>query len=104
MASPPPQARPPRPRKISGRALAGFSFLAGFIFHGVAALGIWRGWSPGTRSAWLVYMDFPLSLLWADLPGSRVLLVSLLAGGLWWGLITVLLAGGVGRLTAGGRG
>lgn len=96
-----PAAHPDKPRR--GRPPVGFSIIAGFGLHTLAVASLWKGWSPGSRSAWLVYMDLPLSLLWADLPGREVLWASLLAGGLWWGLLTLFLVYITGRWIAGGR-
>ena len=79
------------------------SCLVGFFLHAVAVSSIWQTWPPGTRSAWLVYMDLPFSLLWSHLPGTRVLWASLVGGGLWWGLVTALLGWWIGRVVASSR-
>ncbi len=74
--------------------------LAGFLFHTVALGLVWMRWGAGSRGLVLVWMDFPLSLLWLSAQGTRLLLFSLLAGGLWWALLTGLLSSWVGQLSA----
>lgn len=79
-------------------------FAAGSAAHCLAATAVWRGWAHGTRGVWLVWMDFPLSLLWLSARGPALFAWTLLGGGLWWGLLTAGLAWLTGRLLSGRRG
>lgn len=84
----------PRARRIIAGSLA-----AGFLLHTAAALLVWARWSQGTRGVYLVWMDLPLSLLWAGEAGRALLAWSLTVGGAWWAVVTALLAFGVGRFS-----
>lgn len=77
--------------------LTRFSLAAGFLLHTVAVLWIWRSWAGGLRGGWLVWMDLPLSLLYAAVAGRRLLAASLLVGGVEWALIAAGLTYLVGR-------
>lgn len=68
------------------------------VLHTAAALSIWASWDPGIRSGWLVWMDLPVSLLFAGARGGAVLAWSLVLGGLWWGVAGALLSALVGAL------
>lgn len=80
------------------RQLAATGLVAGLGLHTAAALWVWRGWAAGSRTAWLVWMDFPLSLAWLEAPAPRVLALSLAVGGLFWGAVSAALVLLVGRL------
>ena len=77
-----------------------WSAAVGFLLHSAAVLWIWQGWAAGSRAAWLVWMDLPLSLAWLHSSAPTILVLSLGLGGLWWGAVTAALVGLVGRLTA----
>jgi hypothetical protein len=73
---------------------------AGLLLHTVAVGVVWRGWELGMRSVVLVWMDFPVSLLYLGFAGHHLLAWSLAAGGLWWAFLGALLSHWVGRLSA----
>lgn len=85
---------------MSPRRLALRAFVAGFVLH-TLALYSGLGWGAGSRGLVLVWMDFPLSLLWLQADSDRMFWLSLVFGGLWWGVLTALLSRAIGRLTAG---
>ena len=76
---------------------------AGLLLHTAAVAYVWNTWELGQRGLVLAWMDFPLSLFYADLGGRALLATVLVAGGLWWALLAALLSYGIGRLTAGRR-
>lgn len=86
--------------KAQTRRIAVGSLIAGFLLHAVAVAFAWSGWGSAGRGVVLVWVDFPLSLLWLGVSGGRMLALSLLAGGAWWALLTAVLASWIGRLTA----
>ena len=71
--------------------------LAVFGIHLVIALFAWSSWGRFGRGNILVWMDFPASLAFLDLTGGRLVVASLLLGGLQWAAIGALLAWIVGR-------
>jgi hypothetical protein len=81
------------------RAVRG-GLLAGLLLHSAAVAVVWRGWELGMRSVVLVWMDFPVSLLYLGFAGHRLLASSLVAGGVWWALLGALLSHWVGRVSA----
>ncbi len=82
------------------RRLSAVAFLLGFLLHSVVVATVWLRWGAGLKSLLLVWMDAPWSLLWLGAPAERLLPLSLLVGGLWWGAVTGLLTFAFGRLTA----
>lgn len=82
------------------RRIAVGSLIAGFLLHTVAVALASRGWGSAGRGVVLVWLDFPLSLLWLGVSGGEMLGLSLLVGGAWWALLTAVLASWIGRLTA----
>lgn len=84
-------------RRPRGRAVGATAVGAVFL-HTVAVLSIWASWGPGVRSGWLLWMDLPVSLLFAEARGGAVLAWSLALGGLWWGVLGALLSALVGVL------
>jgi hypothetical protein len=77
--------------------------MAGFLLHSAAVAYVWNTWELGQRGLVLAWMDFPLSLLYADLGGRALLATVVVAGGLWWALLAAAASYGVGRLAAGRR-
>jgi hypothetical protein len=84
---------PPKSR----RALA-----AGLLLHTLAVLWIWYRWGLPLRDTWVLWIDLPWSLLWVHVAGGRLLWLSLVAGGLWWALVSLALTLAIGRITASG--
>ncbi|HEX4952610.1 MAG TPA: hypothetical protein VF017_04345 [Thermoanaerobaculia bacterium] len=82
------------------RRLFSVAFLLGFLLHSVVVATVWLRWGAGLKSVLLVWMDAPWSLLWLGAPTGRLLALSLVVGGLWWGALTSLLTFAFGRLTA----
>lgn len=78
--------------------MAAATAIGAVVLHTAAALSIWTSWGPGARSGWLVWMDLPVSLLFAEARGGAVLAWSLVLGGLWWGVLGALLSAVVGVL------
>jgi hypothetical protein len=74
--------------------------LAGFLLHALAVGWAWRSWELGLRSGVIVWMDFPLSLLYLGAPGRQLLVWSVVVGGLWWAAIGALLTHWIGRVAA----
>jgi hypothetical protein len=74
-----------------------------FLLHTVAVLWVWVTWESGVRGGWLVWMDFPASLLFLDARGGGLLAASLGLGGLWWGVIGGVLSWVIGRGVRGAR-
>ena len=71
--------------------------IAAFCLHGaVALLASWT-WSRFGRGNLLVGMDFPVSLFFLGQTGGRLVLASLLLGGLQWAAFGAFLAWIVGR-------
>lgn len=83
---------------LSGRTPARSAAFWGFLLHTGAALWLWRTWGAAARGGGLFWMDFPLSLIWAGVPGRGFLLASLFGGGLWWAALAAGLALAVGRI------
>ena len=77
------------------------SVLVGLALHTLAVLWVWSSWQPMQRSGVVLWADFPLSLLYLGAAGRELLAWSLLAGGLWWGVVAGLLAAVVGRAAPG---
>lgn len=73
------------------------AFIAGFVLHTLTAFFVWRTWGEFGRSNVLAWMDFPTSLAYMELDGSKLLAWSLGAGGLQWGLIAAGLTFLLGR-------
>ena len=71
--------------------------VAVFLLHGAVALLAWLTWSRFGRGNLLVWMDFPASLVFLGLTGGRLVVASLLLGGLQWAAVGALLAWIVGR-------
>jgi hypothetical protein len=86
----------------SSRA-ARLALIIGFLLHAIAALTTWWTWSSFGRGNVLAWIDFPVSLLFLHLDGRPLLLWSLLAGGLQWGVIAALLSLFLGRTVRGDR-
>jgi hypothetical protein len=72
--------------------------IAGLLLHSAAVLLGWSTWELGQRGLVLTWMDFPSSLLYLGFADGRILLWSLLLGGLQWALVGAVLSYGVGRL------
>jgi len=69
-----------------------------FLLHGAAVLWIWSTWESGLRGGWLVWVDFPVSLLYLDARSSVLLASSLCLGGAWWAGIGGALSWLIGRV------
>ena len=80
------------------RKIAVGSLVAGFLLHALAVALAWGGWGSAGRGLVLVWLDFPLSLLWLGTSSGTMLLLSLLVGGAWWALLTSVLSSWLGRL------
>lgn len=80
-----------------GRSAAAAAAVAAATLHTVSAFWVWRSWGYFGRANVLVWMDFPVSLLFLDWSESRFLAASLLLGGLQWAVIGALLAALLGR-------
>lgn len=70
--------------------------MAAAVLHTVAVLWIWGTWEVALRSGWLVWMDLPVSLLFAEARGRALLAASLVLGGLWWACLGALLTAAIG--------
>lgn len=71
--------------------------LTGLVLHTLTALWIWQTRGIFNRGNILVWLDLPLSLVYLELAGTRLLVWSLLAGGLQWAGIAAGLTWLVGR-------
>ena len=74
--------------------------VAALLLHTAAVIFGWYTWEVGQRGLVLTWMDFPISLLYLGFSGGRILLWSLLLGGLQWALVGAALSYGIGRLAA----
>ena len=74
--------------------------VVGFLVHTAAVLWIWLRWGPGLRGTWLVWIDLPWSLIFVQLSGVWLLVLSLFVGGAWWATLTAGLTYAIGRLTS----
>lgn len=88
------RARWPRPAVLHAMVLA-------FFLHTGAVLWIWISWESGLRGGWLVWMDFPVSLLFLQARDALFLWLSLGIGGLWWAGIGGGLSWLIGRVARG---
>ena len=61
--------------------------LTGFVLHTITALWIWQTRGVFNRGNILVWLELPISLAYLELAGTRLLVWSLLAGGLQWAAI-----------------
>lgn len=84
---------------MSKRRLVLASGLLGAVIHGLVLATVWLRWKPGTRGLVLSWIDAPFSFLWFGVGEGRMLLFSLVLGGLWWATITALLTWWIGRVT-----
>jgi hypothetical protein len=75
--------------------------VAVFLLHVAIVLLAWSTWGRFGRSNILVWMDFPTSLAFVQLAGNRLLMASLLLGGLQWAAIGVGLTYLLGRSARG---
>ena len=73
--------------------------IIGVILHTVTALSVWQSWGYFGRANVLTWMDFPVSITYADLEGDALLGWSLVIGGLQWAAIAALLTLWVGSTT-----
>ena len=73
----------------------------GAVLHTLTVLWIWRTWGVFNRGNVLVWLDLPISLAYLELAGTRLLVWSLLAGGLQWAAIAAGLTWLVGRSARG---
>jgi len=71
--------------------------LTGLALHTLTVLWIWRTWEIFNRGNVLVWLDLPLSLVYLELAATRLLVWSLLAGGLQWAAIAAGLTWLIGR-------
>lgn len=71
------------------------------LVHAVAVLWIWGTWESGLRGGWLVWIDFPVSLLYLDARSGVLLALSLVLGGAWWAGIGGALSWLIGRMVKG---
>ena len=78
---------PARPHRTLQRRSARRAFLVVFVIHTGLALWAWSSGQPGLRTASLVWIDLPVSLIYLHAPENRVLIGSLLLGGIQWGLL-----------------
>ena len=74
--------------------------IAALLLHTAAVTFGWYTWEVGQRGLVLSWMDFPISLLYLGFSGGRILLWSLLLGGLQWALVGAALSYGIGRLAS----
>lgn len=86
---------------VSGRTPAREAALWAFGLHALFAFWIWLRWGSGVRGGLLFWMDFPLSLVYAGLPGKLFLAASIGLGGAWWALVAAGLTVAVGRVARG---
>ena len=84
--------------KPSRRAVLA-AVIIGVILHTATALWVWGEWGYFGRANFLVWMDFPVSLVFLELEGDSMLAWSLIAGGLQWAAIAGLLTLWVGSTT-----
>ena len=71
--------------------------LTGVVLHTLTVLWIWQTRDTFSRGNILVWLDLPASLAYLELAGTRLLVWSLLAGGLQWAGIAAGLTWLVGR-------
>lgn len=74
----------------TGRASAwmpvAFAAAGSFLLHALAVLWVWQSWRGFGRVGVLAWIDFPASLTYLRPRGGARLVLSLLLGGLQWGL------------------
>jgi len=73
----------------------------GFLLHAGAILWIWSTWEAGLRGGWVVWIDFPVSLLFFEARSGLLLILSLVVGGAWWAGIGGVLSWLIGRMVKG---
>lgn len=71
--------------------------------HSLLALWAWSSGLPGWRGTKLIWIDFPVSLLFLQGQDRSVLLGSLVLGGLQWGFLAAGATLVLGRLSEPGR-
>lgn len=81
------RTRRPGPRRAVWMAAVGAA-----VLHTGAVLWVWRSWTVGLRSGWLVWMDLPVSLLFVEAREGWLLALSLVLGGMQWAVIGGLLS------------
>lgn len=86
---------------LSGRSPARATALWAFLLHAAAVAWVARAWGPALRGGVLVWMDFPVSLLYGRLSEGLFLAASVVAGGALWAAVAAGLATIVGRVTRG---
>jgi hypothetical protein len=74
-------------------------FLVAVVAHSLLALWAWSSGQPGWRGAKLIWIDFPISLLFLQGQDRTVLFGSLLLGGLQWGFLAAGATLALGRLS-----
>ena len=65
--------------------------IIGFLLHTATVLAVWRTWGYFGRGDVLIWIDFPVSLVYLHLDDTPFLAWSLAAGGLQWAIVTALL-------------
>ncbi len=63
-----------------------FAAAGSFLLHALAVLWVWQSWRGFGRVGVLAWIDFPASLTYLRPRGGARLVLSLLLGGLQWGL------------------
>jgi hypothetical protein len=74
-------------RLTPSRRAALVAMAVGFVLHTATALWTWQTWGLIGRADLVVWMDFPVSLLYLHLDGAALLGWSLAAGGLQWAVL-----------------
>lgn len=96
-----PTAPPESPREPRGLPAVRIAMVLAFLLHAGAVLWTWGTWESGLRGSWLVWIDFPVSLLYLEARSGLLLLLSLILGGAWWGGIGGALSWLIGRVVKG---
>jgi hypothetical protein len=86
---------------LSGRSPARATALWAFVLHAAAVAWVRARWGPALAGGVLVWMDFPVSLVYGWLSGQLFLAASVVAGGALWAAVAAGLATLVGRVTRG---
>jgi hypothetical protein len=77
--------------KSRARRAATLAAVAAFVLHTVTVTFVFWSWGFFGRGNVITWLDFPVSLLYLQWTDERLLLWSVVAGGIQWTLVAALL-------------